>query len=293
MTIKSSSSKFKTMKSIFEYQDYRKYMQDFYDYKKRTVTFSWREFSKLAGFVSPNYLKQVCEREANLSTNGITQVAKAMELTELETTFFKDLVVLDQAKDDAQKKEAFAEIETIANANKVQVIGADTFKFYESWLHPVVRELAPAMPGALPKQIAQICRPKSTAMEVKESIQFLEQVKLLEKTDSHSYRQTTKKLLAPAATMGLAIRSMNRQMGNFAISAIDDVPVSERNITGITMGISEDSYEKIVETLRECQNKIVDIVSNDSKKINRVYRLNFQLFPLSERIQEASNENED
>lgn len=277
------------MKLIFEYQDYRQYMQDFYDYKKRTVAFSWREFSKLAGFVSPNYLKRVCNRNANLSEIGIRQVAKAMELNELETTFFRNLVIFDQATKDSKKKIAFAEIEAIAKANKVKVIGADTFKFYESWLHPVIRELAPAMPGAQPKQLAQKCLPQSTATEVEKSIKFLEKTELLEKTGRHTYVQTSKNLLAPAATMSIAIRSMNKQMGSFAINAIEEVPVSERYIAGLTMGISEDSYAKIVEALQECQNKIANIVTAP-QKINRVYRLNFQLFPLSKRIQEASNE---
>lgn len=278
------------MKLIFEYQDYRKYMQDFYDYKKRTVAFSWREFSKLAGFVSPNYLKQVCERDANLSLIGIQQVAKAMELNELETTFFKNLVIFDQAKSDDQKKQALAKIRAITKVNKVKIIEANTLKFYESWLHPVIRELAPAMPGAQPKQIALMCRPQSTAAEVEESLKFLEKTKFLEKIGRHTYEQTSKNLLAPAATMAMAIRSMNKQMSNLAIKAIDEVPVNERNITGITMGVSDDSYAKIVETLQKCQKKVLSIISNDTKKVNRVYRLNLQLFPLSEHIQEASNE---
>ena len=81
------------MKSIIEYQSYRQYMQDFYDFKKRTSVFSWREFSKQAGFISPNYLKQVCERDANLSKAGIHKVAEAMGLEGLEATFFCQLPI--------------------------------------------------------------------------------------------------------------------------------------------------------------------------------------------------------
>ena len=49
------------MKPITEYQDYRLYMQDYYDEKKRLSAFSWRDFSHAAGFSSPTYLKLVCE----------------------------------------------------------------------------------------------------------------------------------------------------------------------------------------------------------------------------------------
>ena len=40
------------MKPITEYQDYRKYLLDYFDWRKRTSAFSWREFSKQAGFAS-------------------------------------------------------------------------------------------------------------------------------------------------------------------------------------------------------------------------------------------------
>lgn len=279
------------MKSIIEYQSYRQYMQDFYDFKKRTSVFSWREFSKLAGFISPNYLKQVCERDANLSKAGIHKVAEAMGLEGLEATFFEDLVIFDQAKNDGDKKKAFAEMNAIANANKVRILGGDTFKFYESWLHPVMRELAPAMPGAMPKQLAKKCHQETNADEVEKSLNFLVQTGLLQRTGQHTYRQMEKNLTGSTESMAVAMRSMNRDMAKIAEEAIDRFSVEERNFTGITMGVSDEAYGKIVALLRECRNKIVEVVSSD-KKMDRVYRLNLQLFPLTERVQEESNEND-
>jgi hypothetical protein len=38
-----------TMNPITEYQDYRRYMREFYEERKRVSDFSWREFTKLAG----------------------------------------------------------------------------------------------------------------------------------------------------------------------------------------------------------------------------------------------------
>lgn len=44
------------MKPIFDYDDYRSFMNDFYQWKKHTSAFSWREFSQKGGFTSPNYV---------------------------------------------------------------------------------------------------------------------------------------------------------------------------------------------------------------------------------------------
>lgn len=283
-------SKFILMKSILEYQNYRQYMRDFYGYKKQTSVFSWREFSKLAGFVSPNYLKQVCEKDANLSKAGVCKVANAMGLEGIEATFFEDLVIFDQAKSDEDKKKAFAEMNAIAHANRIKILGADSFKFYESWLHPVIRELAPAMPGAKPKQLAKKCHQDASADDVEQSLDFLVRAGLLQKTGPHAYRQVDKNLAGSAESMAVAICSMNRNMAKIAETAIDRFSVEERNFTGITMGVSDEAYAKVVDLLRECRNKIVEVVSSD-KKMDRVYRLNLQLFPLTERVQEDSDEN--
>lgn len=68
------------MKPIFEYRDYREYMRDFYEERKRCSAFTWREFAKLAGFSSSGYLKLVCDGKTRLSLAGIPQVASAMNL---------------------------------------------------------------------------------------------------------------------------------------------------------------------------------------------------------------------
>ena len=66
------------MKPITDYLDYRCYMQDFYDERKRISAFTWREFARLAGFVSPTYLKLVCEGKTRLKNDGVERTALAM-----------------------------------------------------------------------------------------------------------------------------------------------------------------------------------------------------------------------
>ena len=66
------------MKDIVEYTDYRKFIQDYYDERKRSSAFTWREFAHDAGFTSPVYLKYVCEGKKNLSIGVAGSVANAM-----------------------------------------------------------------------------------------------------------------------------------------------------------------------------------------------------------------------
>ena len=92
------------MKSIFEFYDYRLYMRTFYEERKRTSAFSWRQFSKLAGFSSPNYMKVVCDGKSRLCKGGIEQVANAMGLVKHEKNYFQLLVEFDNAKSEPRKE---------------------------------------------------------------------------------------------------------------------------------------------------------------------------------------------
>lgn len=277
------------MESILKYQDYRRFLQDFYDWKKRTSAFSWRDYSKKAGFASPVFMKQVCEGKANLGKKATIKVADAFNFVGMERDYFFNMVTYAQAKTDEKRRYAYAEMQSIADANKVSLIGAEAYKYYDSWIHPVVRELAPAMPGAMPKEIASKCINEVSAKEVKESIDFQVHAGFLKRVENATYVQTDKLIAGDTQSISLAVRSMNRQMATFAVGAIDRFSAEERFISGITMGVSNDAYGKIVEVLRKCREQVQDIILKDDK-VEQVLRLNLQLFPLTEKVSEVKNE---
>jgi len=272
------------MKPITEYKDYRKYMQDFYDERKRTGAFSWREFSKRAGFSSPTYLKLVCEGKSGLSKVKMRQVSRAMDLTGYEEEYFSLLVVFAKATKDADKKAALLEMERIALEHRVRVIDSKTFQYYESWKYPVIRELAPMMPGAQPRDIAEECKEYVSAEEVRDILSFLVKAGFLKKDGDKVYSQTEKAVIGSPEALPIAIRSMHKEMGNMAVRAVDRYKASERYFTGMTIGVNESNYARIVAEIEACAKRIAAI-ANESENLNQVYGLNFQLFPFTNKIE--------
>ncbi|MBQ3720237.1 MAG: TIGR02147 family protein [Fibrobacter sp.] len=273
------------MKSIFEFYDYRLYMRSFYEEQKRTSVFSWRAFSKLAGFSSPNYIKVVCDGKSRLSKAGVEQVASAMGLVEHEKIYFQKLVEFNEAPNEARKKNVLQQIQEIAKEYKIKMLDADAFMYFESWLNPVLRELAPMNPGAKPLSLSKLCIPETSATEVRHSIDFLVHAGILQKTKDNHYRQTEKIVSGSSEVMPLALRSMHRQMANLACKAIDDIPVSKRYFSGITIAVSEAEYKQIIEELEIFRQRILRIASG-VKQGRKVCRLNLQFFPLTKSKEE-------
>ena len=277
------------MKPIVEYSDFRQYMLDYYEERKRRSVFSWREFSKIAGFTSSSYMKVVCDGKSKLSRIGVERTGAAMGLVGFEMEYFRAMVEFGQASTEEKKKAAYENMLAIAKVHKVRVLEGDLFEFYDSWQNPVVRELAPLMPGATPGEIAKKCYPEISAAEVQQSLNFLTKAGLLKKAGDSSFVQAETSITGTPDATRLALRGMHRQMSKLATPALD-LPVEQRNFSGVTMGVSRESYERIVKVLDECRRQIIAIAADD-KDIDQVYRLNLQLFPLSKNVKEGENEN--
>lgn len=277
-----------TMKPIVEYSDFRQYMLDYYEERKRRSVFSWREFSKIAGFSSSSYMKVVCDGKSKLSRIGVERTGAAMGLVGFEMEYFRAMVEFGQAATEEKKKAAYENMLAIAKIHKVRVLEGDLFEFYDSWQNPVVRELAPLMPGATPGEIAKKCYPEMTAAEVQQSLNFLTKAGLLKKAGGSAFVQAETSITGTPDATRLALRGMHRQMSKLATPALD-LPVEQRNFSGVTMGVSRESYERIVKVLDECRRQIIAIAADD-KNIDQVYRLNLQLFPLTKNVKECENE---
>lgn len=276
------------MKPIVDYTDFRLYMRDFYEERKRCSAFSWREFSKLAGFSSPSYMKVVCDGKSKLSRIGVERTGAAMGLSGFEMDYFRAMVVFGQAETEEKKVEAYEKMLAMAKSYKVRVIEGDLFEYYESWRNPVLRELAPIMPGATPGEMAKMCYPDVSALEVRESLDFLTKSGLL-KRENGNFVQSETSLRGTTDATRLAMRGMHRIMSKLATPALE-LPKEIRNFSGVTMGLSRESFGKVEKVLNECRRQIIDIAAEE-KNIEQVYRVNLQLFPLTKNVKEGGDEN--
>ena len=271
------------MKDILEYTDYRQYIADYYADRKAKTAFSWQEFAKTAGFSSPVYLKYVSEGRFNLSAEAAVRTAQAMHLTDYEREFFVEMVKFDHAKNDDEKRAAFSKMVSIAESRKAKIVDGESFRFFEDWKNPVLRELAPAMPGAKPLAMAHACRPEVSAAEVSDALSFLVKADLLKKDKDGNYAQTDKVVTTgPMEFTPLAVRGLHRQMGEFALDAIENVPQDERHFSGLTLGITREAYEKIVQRIAEFRKDIIAIATSEAAT-EEVYRLNVQFFPMTKK----------
>ena len=269
--------------NIFDYVDYRKFLQDHYAHmKESTDYFSHRYFAQKAGIRSPNFLKNVMEGRKNLSKESVLKFARALGLNRKQTEYFENMVFFDQA-DTAERKQYYYERMQLFSKSIVRaLVTGDQSAYFSEWYHCVVRELVVIRDyGDDWAKLGRDVYPRITPSAARKSVELLLRLGLIRRHGDGAYGQTDRNVTGgenPAAVMW--IRRHHKDSLRHAIDAIDTVPPDRRSMTSVVMSISEETYREIEEELKEFRNRI-SLIANTTKGADRVYQVSFQLFPVS------------
>ena len=262
------------------------------------LTIDWRQqFGKWNVFATANlsdYKSVVTEWDSNNLINGYYTGKEYGEIWGFETDRYFTADDFN-GKDDAGNwiyKDGVASqvgmVEKIALEHKVRVVDSDAFQYYESWKYPVIRELAPMMSGAKPRDIADACKEHVSAEEVRDVLDFLVKAGFLKREAEKVYSQTEQTVIGSKEALPIAIRAMHKEMAGMAARAVDRYSASERHFTGVTFSVNEEAYKRITQELDDCCRKVLSI-ANEYKDQDQVFRINFQLFPVTDKIKEPHN----
>ena len=277
------------MKSIFEYRNYREFIRDFYESRKKCSAFTWREFAKLAGFSSSGFLKLVCDSKTRLSKVAVEKVLPAMNLSGAQAEYFRQMVEFCDSTSAENRQVAFERMMSIARENRVEFLEAKSFEYFSSWANPALRELAPIMPGATPLEMGHTLVPAISAAEARESLELQESLGLLQKDERGNYHQTSEGISSSHVVASATVVNMQKQYAHLAVDALERYSREYRHVSGMTMGVDRRAYERIAAALDEFRKKVAEILS-DVEDYDRVYRLNLQLFPLSKKVEKNEKE---
>lgn len=270
------------MNSIFEFIDYRKYLLAYYNgQKKKNRHFSYRYFANKAGISSPSFLKQVIDSKRNLTGSVIEKFCTAMKLNQKEAAYFLNMVLFNQAKTAAEKQEHYAALRTMAGNLKESLLNGDLFDYFSEWYVPVIRELVTQYNFQDDfKKIAAMVNPPIQPSEAKSAIKLLLRLKLLKKQDDGSYKQKDSALVADASVLSLALQTFTRTMIDHSKYALEHIDINERHISGITMGITPETYSLLAAEIEAFKGRVKNIVNRVGKS-TVVYQMNLALFPVS------------
>jgi len=271
------------MKRIEQYDNYRTFLNDYItEQKARFSYFSNRYFCRKAGIKSPSLCAEVIDGKRNLTEATINAFAKGMGLTDRDGEYFRLLVHYNQSKTIDEQTLFLTELKKFRRKTVTETIPVDHFGYFEHWYNPALRELAClARWNGDYDLLGRLLTPQISAAAARRGVELLLKMGYIAPNEDGTYRQTTPALVTGNNVVG--VRGLNRQMGELGIASIENVPVSERYVSSMTVGVSEKTYHALEKEIESFKDRLRSIVDEDDRA-DRVYNVNIHLFPLSRKV---------
>jgi len=270
------------MSQIYNYTDYRKFLRDrFAELKAENGYFTYRYIAAKAGFRSPGFFTQVLQSKSNLSDRLIPSLSQVFCLKPRDSHYFELMVHYNQAVSHVDKRYYFGKM-VASKKGQVNTIGPDAYEFYDKWYYSAIRAILHYRPiDGDYKRLAKMVIPSITPAEAKKAIAVLCRLGFIEKSDADVYTITSKNITTGLNTDSVVINNFLINTLDIAKDAFYKFPKEKRSFSALTASVSDAGYEMIKKRIDEFRSELVELVKTD-KGVDRVYQINFQLFPMTQ-----------
>lgn len=268
------------MISVFNYTDYRNFLLDYYNDRKRlNRRFTYRLFCQLAGIKSPGHLKLIIEGEANISPKLARQFCAAMAFNKRSSEYFVNLVLFNQAKSHDAAKVPLEKMLSLGELS-VRLVDADRYEYYKTWYHSVIRALVEFVNIKDDYDLlAKTIEPSISPTQARRSVELMLKLGLIVRTTDGFLRPAQAVIDTGLQGGSTAITNYGLATLDLARRAIGELSEKQRKFSWVTVGVSSKGYGEILDKIREFRSDVARIAAADTA--DRVYQVNIQLFPLS------------
>jgi uncharacterized protein (TIGR02147 family) len=272
--------KYLSIMDIFEFFDYRRYLDAYYDYKKgQSRSFSYRAFAQRAGYTSSGLYIDLVKGNKNLTPSLVEKFSKALGLSEKEQKYFHLMVDFSHASDYQLKQDVFDEM-MLLMPNKSRKLNKNQKDYYNHWYYVAVREALSVWDVSENyEDLALKMLPVLTPGIIRKAIQVLKDLGLIERNELGFWKSVDRTIQAGELDKML-IRSFQKEMISLALDALDEFDPDDRNISCVTFSVSEEGMKRLREKVDTFRSEVMKIIRSDVGE-NRICQFNVQLFPLS------------
>lgn len=267
------------LKSIFQYADYRQFLRDFYLFQKQLKPhYSYKQFSISAHLKSPNYLALVITGERNLTVANIHQFALALGFIGNEHAFFEALVLMNQAETLTERKYYQRRLLALKREVPGKKIKLSERSVIKEWYFPAVLLcLKISNAGDQAEMIAK--RLNIARSHIDAALQELAAMKIIECSANGQYSFHEDHFLYADANPNVAQRQYLKKQLQLAQTLFDGLYDAGGTYFSHTFTGPKDF---------NATNRIMALIEQltqeaDACPPERIFQLNFQLFPLDRR----------
>ena len=275
---------------LSEYLNYRLYLRDFYEYKRKTHrgirAYSYSVFSASADIKSPTYLKLIIEAQRNLGEEMISKFSLGLGHSREEAEEFFLLVKYGQSTDPALRHvylKKLSELRVKHQISKGQV-DKEAWEKVPGWVSWVLYALVDVEGVSFDKdRLRSLLRGRATESEIESALQkLLASGDLLRDENSGDIRRSTTK--KPESVPVELVRKLQGDLMYLGLESLFHDDPLQREFGSLTLALTQKEFEELKFRLRKMKKEIQkdNFITRMDSKGERLYQLNMQLYPLTE-----------
>lgn len=275
-----------TTPSIYDYTDYRQFLRDCYNsHKESDKKFSHRFIAVHVGATSSGWFSDIINNRINFTKVYLSPLCKLLHLNRRESDYFESLVEYDQAGSLVEKNRYMLRIMSFKEINP-SIISQDHFEIYSKWYITAIRELLLFYDfNDDYRSLGRMLDPPIRPSEAQQAIKILLSTGFIKKNSDGFYKPVAQTITKDTAFRSVCWGNFVTSMMKLAMESVDRHDVEVRDISSVTVNLSEDSFEYAKAEIDALRKKLLALSEKDVKSFT-VYQCNFQLFPLSQSSKE-------
>ena len=275
------------MPSVYDYYDYRAFLRDCYEERKKQDTyFSYRFMGNKAG-LDAGYLVRVLQGLDHLPDRCIAKLSALFKLDREETAFLRALIAYNKARTQSRIRETFARLLQLRSVSR-RSLESHQYEYYNKWYYSAVRALIGLydFDGSDYGQLARRLDPEISIDESREAVELLEKIGLIRRHEDGMYRVTDTMITTGEQWRSHAVRAYQKETFNLAVRSLEKQPPDKRDLSTVTFTVAEKDLDELRERIAEFRTSLLSM-ARQSDTPDTVYQLNVQLFPLNKPQRQA------
>jgi uncharacterized protein (TIGR02147 family) len=267
---------------VFQFLDAREFLKQAYLVRKsEDPAFSQRYLAQALGGTSSSLFRQLLAGKSRLTGARVLKLARLFRLSKPETAYFENLVAYTEAEGEEEKRHAFEKLKAGDPSGRHALLAASQLEYLSKWQYAAVRELLAIhdFRGDY-AGLGQLLDPALSEAEARNAVELLSRLKLIRKNAQGGYEPTDRVVLSGPKASPEAVRPLLIGHLDLARRALEELPASVRPFSNATLSVSEATVRLIHEKFLAFRREAFDLATRD-EKADRLYQMNFQLFPLT------------
>lgn len=270
------------------YLDYAAFLEDVFQWiKNQSKTYSYIVFADDLGFSKTNVIHLMIRGKRRLSAKGVSRITDALNIRGSERLYLETLVRYQNARLSSDREQLFSRLMELKSKSLSSPIEQHQLEYYSEWFHPVIRELV-GMKGFNPDPhwIVKHIEPRVLPEQARKSLALLQELNLVKTSeDGKQFELTSQHISTGDEIASHAVVRYHQRTIEIGRESVTNFDHTERNVSAVTISISDQTFEKISEEIAAFRKKILEISEQDASP-DRVYQLNIQFFPFTVKTKE-------